>query len=159
MPHTRFFACFSVGTFPLPVYWYAFVVLIFLSVPISVFSLSVNLPSTHTFASATPQVWAIGTGLTATPADAQGVHKYVRSLLAAKYGDTVADGVRIQYGTSRVTMMSQYPPYDVAVPPILGGTPLSFARILCLVLVGVTFWGWGSGLELRSPTLVSCIDE
>lgn len=44
------------------------------------------------------QVWAIGTGLTATPADAQGVHAYVRSLLAAKYGDAVADGVRIQYG-------------------------------------------------------------
>ena len=45
-----------------------------------------------------PQVWAIGTGLTATPADAQGIHKYVRSLLKEKYGDTVADGVRIQYG-------------------------------------------------------------
>lgn len=44
------------------------------------------------------QVWAIGTGLTATPADAQGIHKYVRSLLKEKYGDTVADGVRIQYG-------------------------------------------------------------
>ena len=43
-------------------------------------------------------MWAIGTGLTATPADAQGVHSYVRSLLAEKYGDTVADGVRIQYG-------------------------------------------------------------
>ena len=48
------------------------------------------------------QVWAIGTGLTATPADAQGVHAYVRSLLAEKYGDAVANGVRIQYGEREV---------------------------------------------------------
>lgn len=56
-------------------------------------------PYVETYLSETlPQVWAIGTGLTATPADAQGIHKYVRSLLKEKYGDTVADGVRIQYG-------------------------------------------------------------
>jgi triosephosphate isomerase len=45
-------------------------------------------------------VWAIGTGLTATPAQAQDAHKYVRSLLASLYGDTIAQATRIQYGGS-----------------------------------------------------------
>lgn len=44
------------------------------------------------------QVWAIGTGLTATPEVAQSVHAFIRSCLAQKYGDAVASGVRIQYG-------------------------------------------------------------
>eukprot|EP00640_Fibrocapsa_japonica_P003670 CAMPEP_0113935686 /NCGR_PEP_ID=MMETSP1339-20121228/2790_1 /TAXON_ID=94617 /ORGANISM="Fibrocapsa japonica" /LENGTH=296 /DNA_ID=CAMNT_0000937921 /DNA_START=96 /DNA_END=986 /DNA_ORIENTATION=- /assembly_acc=CAM_ASM_000762 len=45
-------------------------------------------------------VWAIGTGLTATPEIAQSVHKYIRSCIAKKFGDEVAEGVRIQYGGS-----------------------------------------------------------
>lgn len=46
-------------------------------------------------------MWAIGTGLTATPEIAQGVHAHVRSLLADKYGDAIASTVRIQYGERR----------------------------------------------------------
>ncbi len=45
-------------------------------------------------------VWAIGTGLTATPDQAQAVHAYLRGLLSSLYTDEVADSVRIQYGGS-----------------------------------------------------------
>ncbi len=45
-------------------------------------------------------VWAIGTGKTATPADAQAAHKAIRAHLAAMFGAQVADAVRIQYGGS-----------------------------------------------------------
>ncbi len=45
-------------------------------------------------------VWAIGTGRTATPAQAQEVHAYIRSRLAGRFNDAVAQAVRIQYGGS-----------------------------------------------------------
>ncbi|MDB5326631.1 MAG: triose-phosphate isomerase [Phycisphaerales bacterium] len=45
-------------------------------------------------------VWAIGTGRTATDAQAQEVHAYIRGALAKKYGKDFADAVRIQYGGS-----------------------------------------------------------
>lgn len=45
-------------------------------------------------------VWAIGTGLTATPQQAQEVHDFIRKLLANMYSDEIADGIRIQYGGS-----------------------------------------------------------
>lgn len=44
-------------------------------------------------------VWAIGTGRTATPAQAQEVHAFVRRLLRDQFG-AAADGIRIQYGGS-----------------------------------------------------------
>ncbi|HEY5421654.1 MAG TPA: triose-phosphate isomerase, partial [Marmoricola sp.] len=43
-------------------------------------------------------VWAIGTGKTATPDDAQEVCGAIRVRLAEKYGAETADAVRIQYG-------------------------------------------------------------
>lgn len=45
-------------------------------------------------------VWAIGTGLTATPAQAQEIHAYIRSLIAEKYGKQVAENTTILYGGS-----------------------------------------------------------
>ncbi len=45
-------------------------------------------------------VWAIGTGLTATPEQAQEIHAYIRGLIAAKYGKEVADNTTILYGGS-----------------------------------------------------------
>jgi triosephosphate isomerase (TIM) len=45
-------------------------------------------------------VWAIGTGRTASPEQAQEAHAFVRGLLVEKYGDDVAGKVRIQYGGS-----------------------------------------------------------
>ncbi|MCD6175110.1 MAG: triose-phosphate isomerase [Planctomycetes bacterium] len=45
-------------------------------------------------------VWAIGTGLTATPEQAQEVHAMIRGLLAELYGNEIAQLIRIQYGGS-----------------------------------------------------------
>jgi triosephosphate isomerase len=45
-------------------------------------------------------VWAIGTGEVATPAQAQDMHAFIRSVLAEIANADVADGVRIQYGGS-----------------------------------------------------------
>ena len=45
-------------------------------------------------------VWAIGTGKTATPAQAQEAHKYIRSLLEKMYNKAIAEQIRIQYGGS-----------------------------------------------------------
>lgn len=45
-------------------------------------------------------VWAIGTGKTASPAQAEEIHAYIRSLVADKYGKTVAEDTTILYGGS-----------------------------------------------------------
>ncbi len=45
-------------------------------------------------------IWAIGTGLTATPEQAQKACAYSRSVIAEMYGQEVADVIRIQYGGS-----------------------------------------------------------
>jgi len=45
-------------------------------------------------------VWAIGTGLTATPEDAQATHKGIRDLIAKNASPAVAAAIRIQYGGS-----------------------------------------------------------
>lgn len=45
-------------------------------------------------------VWAIGTGKTATPEQAQEIHAFIRGLIAEKYGKEVADETSILYGGS-----------------------------------------------------------
>ena len=45
-------------------------------------------------------VWAIGTGKTATPQDAQNAHQAIRAALAFMYNDAIAGATRIQYGGS-----------------------------------------------------------
>jgi triosephosphate isomerase len=45
-------------------------------------------------------VWAIGTGLTATPDQAQEMHKYIRGLVKEKYGNKIAEDLTILYGGS-----------------------------------------------------------
>ena len=45
-------------------------------------------------------VWAIGTGETASPEQAQDMHAFIRKTLADKYGNEVADSVSILYGGS-----------------------------------------------------------
>lgn len=79
-------------------------------------------------------VWAIGTGKTATSAQAQEVHKYIRDLLKKMYNDTIADGIRIQYGgsvkTDNIIELMQQPDVDGA---LVGGASLkieSFADIV-----------------------------
>lgn len=45
-------------------------------------------------------VWAIGTGVTATPEQAQETHKAIRDWIASNIDQKTADGIRIQYGGS-----------------------------------------------------------
>lgn len=45
-------------------------------------------------------VWAIGTGVTATPEQAQEAHAFVRGLVASHFSESIAQNVRIQYGGS-----------------------------------------------------------
>ena len=45
-------------------------------------------------------VWAIGTGVTASPEQAQEIHSHIRKVIAQQYGDMVADNVSILYGGS-----------------------------------------------------------
>ncbi len=79
-------------------------------------------------------IWAIGTGETATPADAQQMCGHIRSLVADGWGAAAADGVRIQYGGSvkpgnAPELMGQ-PDIDGA---LVGGAALvadDFARIV-----------------------------
>jgi triosephosphate isomerase len=79
-------------------------------------------------------VWAIGTGKTATTAQAQEAHAFIRGVLAAMFEEAVARRVRIQYGGSvkpsnARELMSQ-PDVDGA---LVGGASLearSFADII-----------------------------
>jgi len=45
-------------------------------------------------------VWAIGTGLTAEPSDAESVHQFIRQVLAEMFDNDTAEAIRIQYGGS-----------------------------------------------------------
>jgi triosephosphate isomerase len=78
-------------------------------------------------------VWAIGTGKTATDAQAQEVHLFIRQLVARLINQTVADAVRILYGGSvkpdNVKVLMAQPDIDGA---LVGGASLkaeSFAAI------------------------------
>ena len=45
-------------------------------------------------------IWAIGTGKTASSAQAQEMHKHIRSIMSQKYGDDIAGSISILYGGS-----------------------------------------------------------
>lgn len=45
-------------------------------------------------------VWAIGTGKTATPEQAEEVHRFIRKLISDMYSPEVAENLTIQYGGS-----------------------------------------------------------
>jgi triosephosphate isomerase len=79
-------------------------------------------------------IWAIGTGKTATPDQAQEVHAFIRRLLGTLYGKALADQVRIQYGGSvnagNIQTLMMQPDVDGA---LVGGASLeaaSFAQIV-----------------------------
>jgi len=79
-------------------------------------------------------IWAIGTGLTATPAEAQQVHAIIRDFLGDLLGPTSAAMIRIQYGGSvkpaNAAELLAQPDIDGA---LVGGASLdpdSFAAII-----------------------------
>ena len=45
-------------------------------------------------------VWAIGTGKTASPEQAQDMHKYIRGVMTEKYGEEISNNLTILYGGS-----------------------------------------------------------
>jgi triosephosphate isomerase len=79
-------------------------------------------------------VWAIGTGKTATPEQANDVHGLIRKKVKSLYTAEVADGLRIQYGGSvtpeNVSQLMAKPDIDGA---LVGGAslkPESFAALV-----------------------------
>jgi triosephosphate isomerase (TIM) len=64
----------------------------------SLFHLSDN--AMKDFVIAYEPIWAIGTGLTASSAQAQEMHTHIRTVLAHKYGENVANSISILYGGS-----------------------------------------------------------
>ncbi len=79
-------------------------------------------------------VWAIGTGRTATPQQAEEVHALIRSLLSRRYGKGAAERVRVLYGGSvtpeNIYDLMQEPDIDGA---LVGGASLkldSFEKIV-----------------------------
>lgn len=79
-------------------------------------------------------VWAIGTGKTATPEQAQEMHGHIRRVLAKLHGNEVAERVRILYGGSvkpdNIRQLMDQPDLDGA---LVGGASLeaeSFASIV-----------------------------
>jgi triosephosphate isomerase len=79
-------------------------------------------------------VWAIGTGVVATPEQAEEVHADLRRLLENRYNSQVASAVRIQYGGSvnaenAATLLSQ-PNIDGA---LVGGASLKADSFLAIV--------------------------
>ena len=80
-------------------------------------------------------VWAIGTGRTATPEQAEQMHSYIRRLLHEKYGEEAASRVLILYGGSvkpeNMAALMQKPNLDGA---LVGGASLKAESFIQIVL-------------------------
>lgn len=83
-------------------------------------------------------VWAIGTGRTATPAQAQEVHGWIRDELNKLFGATVAAATRIQYGgsvkASNTAELCGQPDIDGA---LVGGASLDPKGFADIVKAGI----------------------
>lgn len=83
-------------------------------------------------------VWAIGTGVTATPQQAQEVHAMIRGLLAELYDSATAEQIRIQYGgsvkPSNAGELLALPDVDGA---LVGGVSLKAADFVGIVRAGL----------------------
>jgi len=91
-----------------------------------------NLPLTTILAY--EPVWAIGTGRTATPEQAQEVHQFIRQWLKAQFGERTAQAIRILYGGSvkpdNVRDLMSKPDIDGA---LVGGASLKPESFLPIV--------------------------
>ena len=79
-------------------------------------------------------IWAIGTGKTATADQAQEIHAFIRSLIAEKYGEQVADDTTILYGgsckPSNAKELFEKPDVDGG---LIGGAALDAASFMGIV--------------------------
>ena len=78
-------------------------------------------------------IWAIGTGKTATAEQAEEIHAYIRSIIAEKYGQAVADETSILYGGS---CKASNAPELFAKPDIDGGL-IGGASLKCADFKGI----------------------
>lgn len=82
-------------------------------------------------------VWAIGTGLAATSAQAQDVHRFIRAIVAKKSGEKIASEIRILYGGSanaaNIAELLSQPDIDGA---LVGGASLKPAEFAQMVIKG-----------------------
>ena len=78
-------------------------------------------------------IWAIGTGKTATADQAEEIHAYIRSIIAEKYGQAVADDTTILYGGS---CKASNAPELFAKPDIDGGL-IGGASLKCADFKGI----------------------
>lgn len=80
-------------------------------------------------------VWAIGTGKTATSDQAQEIHAHIRSIVAKKYGENVANDLTILYGGScnggNAPELFAKPDVDGG---LIGGASLSAEKFLPIIL-------------------------
>ena len=80
-------------------------------------------------------IWAIGTGLTASPQQAQDIHKEIRTALAEHFGQSLADETSILYGGSvkpdNATELFAQPDIDGG---LVGGASLKSADFVKIVL-------------------------
>lgn len=83
-------------------------------------------------------VWAIGTGMTATPAQAQAAHAFIRGLLKDLADEKTAQGVRIQYGGSvkpaNARELFEQPDIDGG---LIGGASLEATSFMAIVNAAV----------------------
>ncbi len=79
-------------------------------------------------------VWAIGTGVTATPDQAEEAHVFIRSVIKEIYGGEIAGDVRILYGGSvkpeNVDEIMACPDVDGALVGVASLDPESFSRLV-----------------------------
>ncbi len=83
-------------------------------------------------------VWAIGTGVNATPEQAQEVHGIIRNRLQARFGTELAQGARILYGGSvtpeNAASLLAMPDIDGA---LVGGASLKADSFAAIVMAGL----------------------
>jgi triosephosphate isomerase len=79
-------------------------------------------------------VWAIGTGRTATPAQAQEVHAHIRKQLATQLGPVAAAAIRIQYGGSVKASNAEALISEADIDgALVGGASLEAAEFIAIV--------------------------
>jgi triosephosphate isomerase (TIM) len=79
-------------------------------------------------------VWAIGTGLTATPAQAEAVHAMIRKLLAEMFTPDIAAQIRIQYGGSvKPNNAAELMGQENIDGALVGGASLQAADFLAII--------------------------
>ena len=78
-------------------------------------------------------VWAIGTGKTATPEQAEDMHAHIRAAIAAKYGEEVADNTSILYGGSCKPSNAA----ELFAKPDIDGGLIGGAALKCADFMGI----------------------